>query len=59
MVNNETFAEWGQAMHIIEVVFTGMVMCFVAATIIGLVSATPKPSLVEVPSKPASIARAA
>jgi hypothetical protein len=46
-------------MHVIEVVFTGMVMCFVTATIIGLVSATPKPSLVEVPSKPASIARAA
>ena len=46
-------------MHVIEVVFTGVVMCFVTATIIGLVSVTPKPSPVEVPSKPASIARAA
>ena len=45
-------------MHVIEVVFTGIVMCFVTATIIGLVSAAPRPSSVEVPSKPASIAGA-
>jgi hypothetical protein len=46
-------------MHVIEVISTGIVMCFVTATIIGLVSATPKPSSVGVPSKPVSIARAA
>jgi hypothetical protein len=59
MVNAEHSPNGGQAMHVIEVVFTGIVMCFVTATIIGLVSATPKPSPVKVPSKPASIARVA
>jgi hypothetical protein len=49
----------GQAMRVIEAVYTGIVMCFVTATIIGLISATPKPSPVEVPSKPLSGARAA
>jgi hypothetical protein len=46
-------------MHVIEAVSTGIVICFVTATIIGLVSATPRPTLVEVPSKPLSIASAA
>jgi hypothetical protein len=46
-------------MHVIEAVSTGIVMCFLVATIIGLVSATPKPSPVEVPSKPLPVARAA
>jgi hypothetical protein len=32
---------WGQAMHVIEAVSTAMVLCFLMAAIIGLVSAAP------------------
>jgi hypothetical protein len=45
-------------MYVIEAVSTGIVICFVTATIVGLVSALPKPSPVEVPSKPLSVASA-
>jgi hypothetical protein len=46
-------------MQVIDAVSTAIVMCFLTATIIGLVSATSKPALVEVPSKPLPVARAA
>jgi hypothetical protein len=41
---------WGKAMHFIEAFNTGIVICFLVATIIGLVSA--KPSSGGMPSKP-------
>jgi hypothetical protein len=44
-------------LHIIEAVNTGIVICFLAATIVGLVSAKLSPG--GAPSKPLSIARAA
>jgi len=43
-------------MHVVELVYTGMVFCFVFATIIGVVSGTSKPSPVGAPSAPVSFA---
>jgi hypothetical protein len=42
-------------MHIIKAVKTSIVICFLIATIVGLVSAKPSPRL----SKPLSVAQAA
>jgi hypothetical protein len=44
-------------MHIIDAVKTSIVICFLAATIIGLVSAKPSPGGLS--SKPLSVAKAA
>ena len=44
-------------MHIIEAVKTSIVICFLIATIVGLVSAKPSPRAVL--SKPLSVAQAA
>ena len=49
--------EGAEAMHIIEAVKTGIVICFLTATIIGLVSAKPSPR--GILSKPLSVAQAA
>jgi hypothetical protein len=49
--------EGAEAMHIIEAVKTGIVICFLTATIIGLVSA--KPSQGVLSSKPSSVAKVA
>jgi hypothetical protein len=57
MVNGEWGCGEGKAVHIIEAVYTGIVICFLAATIVGLVSAKPSPG--GAPSKPLSVARAA
>jgi hypothetical protein len=58
MVNGEWPAErgGGDAYHI-EAVKTGIVICFLTATIIGLVSAKPSPGVLS--SKPLSVAKVA
>jgi hypothetical protein len=45
----------GEAMHIIEAVKIGIVICFLTATILGLVSAKPSPGMLS--SKPLSVAK--
>ena len=57
MVNGGVDCGKGEAMHIIEAVKLGVVICFLTATIIGLVSAKPSPGGIS--SKPLSVAKAA
>jgi hypothetical protein len=46
-------------MHVVDAVYTGIVLCFLAATITGLVSATSKPIPGGMPGQPLSVASAA
>jgi len=55
MVNGEWIG--GGAMHIIEAVKIGIVICFLTATILGLVSAKPSPGVLS--NKPLSVAKIA
>ena len=57
MVNGEWNAERGGGDAYLEAVKTGIVICFLTATIIGFVSAKPSPGVLS--SKPLSVAKVA